>query len=74
MVVLLVGVIFSASAADPKHVELTLGEESDVYVVQCLEFKYFKVEVTEPCKDLDIYVSRSEDMGATFYINSKKHL
>ena len=47
-----------ALTASPKHIELTLGEESEVYDLECLQWMYYKVEVTEPCKDVNVVVSR----------------
>ncbi|XP_022081188.1 uncharacterized protein LOC110974122 [Acanthaster planci] len=64
------------SVEGQKHVPLTLNVESGLYEVPCGEFRYFSVEVTDPCKDLrvriqaiqgepDLYISRGNDKFPT---------
>ncbi|XP_054750351.1 uncharacterized protein LOC129256087 [Lytechinus pictus] len=76
---LLVTVIFGSCfiSISGQHVQLSLGVETEQYTVPCNEYQYFRVDATEPCKDLkiqvnhaegepDLYVSRGPDRFPTF--------
>ena len=36
--------------------KLSLGQLSETYTTQCLEYTYFEVEATDACKDLTVEV------------------
>ncbi|XP_002738371.1 uncharacterized protein LOC100372233 [Saccoglossus kowalevskii] len=56
----LFGMFCVIMAESPAHLTIDLGEESGPFEVQCDSFKYFTVEVTEPCMDLRVQVIRSQ--------------
>ncbi|XP_070566023.1 uncharacterized protein [Ptychodera flava] len=56
---LVISVLLKTSESS-HHVEIELGKESGLFEVGCDLFKYFTVEVTEPCQDLRVQVIRTQ--------------
>ncbi|XP_038069040.1 uncharacterized protein LOC119738275 [Patiria miniata] len=60
-VTLLCLVSFSAAYVQGlEHIPLTLNVESGLQEIPCGEFKYYAVEVTDPCRDLRVRVNKIE--------------
>ncbi|XP_070554165.1 uncharacterized protein [Ptychodera flava] len=53
---LLVFLLAFALSCSSQHTAITLGVENGPYEVECNEYKYFSVDVVEPCMDLRVQV------------------
>ncbi|XP_022080956.1 uncharacterized protein LOC110973990 [Acanthaster planci] len=52
--------ISAVFALEREHIPLTLNVESGLHEVPCGEFKYFSVEVNDPCKDLRVRIQATQ--------------
>ncbi|XP_077978833.1 uncharacterized protein LOC144434254 [Glandiceps talaboti] len=60
IVSLILYVSVGGDTSQPKHIVVEVGKENGPFEVECDYFKYFQVEVTDPCKDLRVQVIRSQ--------------